>query len=338
MLVHNHFQRILALWCAVLAGLGVLILLGGCGTPTPKVYHVGMISGGDAFASIADGFKAKMTELGYVEGKNIVYDMPKATADRPEQLRIAQKFVADKVDLIFAFPTDPAVAAKTATQGTNIPVLFANASLEGNDLVQSVREPGGNITGVRFPGPEQTAKRLEILHTIAPQAKRIYGAYDPNYPAISYTLEQVRQAASTNGVTFVEARFGKTAELQADLDARAKASDLGMDAILIVPTSLTSSPESQSALTKFATAHNLPIAGSLSFPVEKGALFNNAVDSRQEGILAAPIADKIFKGVSAGTIPVASADSVVRINYKIAQQLGLTVPDGLLQQAADIIR
>lgn len=82
------------------------------------------------------------------------------------------------MDLIFAFPTPSAIAAKAATQGTKIPVVFAMATLEGTDIVKSVREPGGNITGVRYPGPETLTKRLEILAEMAPRAKRVWHAFN----------------------------------------------------------------------------------------------------------------------------------------------------------------
>src|SRR3989344_3366831 len=129
--------------------------------PTDKVYHVGILSGTDNFLDMAEGFKAGMTKLGYVEGKHIVYDLQKVNADPAGEKRVAKKFVDDTVDLIYVFPTEPTVAVQEATKGTNIPVVFAYAGIEGAKLVNSVREPGGNITGVRFPGPEQMGKRLE---------------------------------------------------------------------------------------------------------------------------------------------------------------------------------
>src|SRR6185436_784516 len=147
------------------------------GADKPKVYHIGILSGLDFFATTTDGFKAEMTKLGYVEGQNIVYDIQKTNFDSSREQQILDKFVADKVDLIFVFPTEASLAAKKATQGTSIPVLFANAFIEGNDLVKSVREPGGNVTGVRFPGPDIAVKRLEILHELVPQAKRIWVPY-----------------------------------------------------------------------------------------------------------------------------------------------------------------
>ena len=68
-----------------------------------------------------------MAEQGYVENLNIVYDFHKVNADPAGIKRIVKKFVADKVDLILTFPTNPSVIAKAVTRGTNIPVVFANA-------------------------------------------------------------------------------------------------------------------------------------------------------------------------------------------------------------------
>src|SRR4030042_2220739 len=88
-------------------GLMLVVALSGCvEEKTQKVYHVGILSGLDFFANTADGFKEKMTELGYVEGENIVYDVQKSNFDIATYRNILNKFVADKVDLIFVFPTE----------------------------------------------------------------------------------------------------------------------------------------------------------------------------------------------------------------------------------------
>ena len=139
-----------------------------------KVYRVGILSGGKAFNDIADGFMDKMTELGYIEGNNITYDYQKAEYDLNEYRKILNKFVEDRVNLIFAFPTEPAVLAKEIAKENNIPVVFAMAGVERNNLVDSVSSPGGNITGVRYPGPELTVKRLDILVELVPTSKKVY--------------------------------------------------------------------------------------------------------------------------------------------------------------------
>ncbi|MBN1450468.1 MAG: ABC transporter substrate-binding protein [Anaerolineales bacterium] len=335
---HNLQGKSQKVWTLLTWMMVITLLLSGCGTEKPRVYRVGIISGSEAFATIADGFKAGMTELGYVEGENIVYDVQQPNPDPAEWQRVAEQFVADEVDLIFVFPHVTALPAKTVTQGTDIPVIFALGTVEMGDLVDSVRQPGGNITGVRFPLPENMGKRLEILHEIAPQAKRVLVEYDSTYPHAPFALEALRLAASSAGVTLVEEPAVSVAELQANLQARAALDDIGIDAILIMPEVNSQTPEGFAAIAAFADEHNVPIAGALSFTADHGAIFSFVSDNFEMGELAASLADKVFKGTSAGTIPVATPEQYLRINYKKTQLLGLTVPEGLMKQAAEIIR
>lgn len=314
------------------------VFLNSCSKKPQKVYQVGIISGAETFVSIADGFKAKMTELGYIEGKNIVYDFHKLNADHAGEERVAKKFVADKVDLIFAFPTEPTLAAKAATQDTNIPVVFALAGIEGNNLVESVSEPGGNITGVRFPGPELTVKRLELLYELVPDVKRVYLIYDPNYPTASSALEQLHSVASSMNVILVQDTVNNIEELSAALQKRSTLDDIGIDAILIMPEILTQTPDGFTAILKFAKRHKLPIAGSIGFTADLGAMFSLIPDNIEMGRQAAVLADKIFKGTPAGTIMVVTPQSELWLNYAAIQKLGLTVPKGLLSGADKIIR
>ena len=313
-------------------------LLGSCGKKPQKVYRVGIVSGAEAFVDIADGFKAEMTELGYVEGKNVVYDFHKLNADQEGVKQAVSKLVDDKVDLIFAFPTDPALEAKAGTKGTEIPVVFALAGIEGNDLVESIMKPGGNITGVRFPGPEITAKRLEVLHELAPDVKRVYLIYDPNYPNKSVALDSLYKTAPQLAMTLVEDTVGNAQEVRDTLQKRTRMDDIGVDAIFIMPEILTQSPECFEMIIRFADEHNIPVAGGMPYTVKNGALFNMAPDNVQMGISAAFLADRIFKGTPAGELMVVTPSPSMWLNYNVAQKMGLKVPEGLLSSADTIIR
>jgi len=314
------------------------VLISGCGEKKEKVYHVGILSGLDSFASTADGFKEKMTELGYTEGRNIVYDLHELNADPAGEERVAGKFVEDKVDLIFAFPSEPSFTAKAAAQGTNIPVVFALAGIEGNNLVESVSKPGGNITGVRFPGPESTVKRLDILHELVPQARRIYIIYDPNYPNAHVAIEQLRSASREMGLILVEDPVNNLEELQSFLRKRAASDDIGVDAILIMPEMLTQTSEGFGEILKFANEHKVPIGGAMTYTADLGAVFSYSPDIFELGMLAAVQADKILKGTPAGTIMVVTPEMYLRLNYKVIKELGLDVSEGLLRNAKEIIR
>jgi putative ABC transport system substrate-binding protein len=322
----------------ILAGMIlVILLLGGCGSK-PRVYHVGILSGLDFFASTTDGFKTKMTELGYRESKNIVYDIQKTQFNPPAEKSILKKFVADKVDLILTFPTEVSLEAKAAVEGTKIPLVFANANIEGVDLVKSITAPGGNITGVRYPGPDLAIKRFEILHELAPAARRIWIFYQRGYPIVASQLEVLQPAAVSAGVVLIEKAADDAAEIQAILQKQLEAKDIGIDAILIIAEPLSVTPDAYEVLGKFTAEHKIPVGGALMLLGNYESLFGVSTENVAVGRQAAVLADKIFKGVPAGTIMVASADSYLQINYRAALKLGLKVSESLLSLANEIIR
>ncbi len=332
---HIRFRRQMLLATLLVA---VCMFLSSCNEKKPKVYRVGILSGLNYIAEAADGFKAKMTELGYVEGKNIVYDHRKTDFDTAAYKNILKKFVADKVDLIFVFPTEASQEAKTATQGTNIPVVFAIANIEGTGLVNSVREPGGNITGVRYPGPDIALQRFEIMCELAPQAKRMWIPYQRGYPIVASQLEVLRLAAASAGVTLIEAPASNAAELQTELEAKAQSDDIGMDAILFLAEPLAVTPDAFEVMCRFAAEHKIPIAGALMIVEGCESVFGVHVNNFNVGRQAAPLADKILRGTPAGTIPVVSAEPYFQLDYKAAQELGMNVSEGLLSRADEIIR
>jgi putative tryptophan/tyrosine transport system substrate-binding protein len=307
-----------------------------------KVYRVGILSGLNSLADIADSFRTGMAEMGYTEGKNIVYDFQKTNFEHDKEKKILQKFVDDKVDLIFTFPTEVALAAKTVTRGTNIPVVFAFSTIEGNNLVGSVRQPGDNITGVRETGPDIAVKRLEILHELAPQAKRVYITYNPSAPPVPPALNVLRKASSQMNITLVENPIATVEDIGADLQKRSKLKDIGIDAILLMGEPISASLPALKVITEFASEHKVPVGGIKGqYSIEKENLpiiFTYEINTRNVGNLAVVLVDKILKGTKAGTIPVITPEAELLINYKAIQALGLTVPESLLSRAAEIIR
>jgi putative tryptophan/tyrosine transport system substrate-binding protein len=327
-----------ALLLAVIVGIGAFLASQQkTATESGKTYKVGIVSGLDFFAGTIDGFKEGMNDLGYVEGENIVYLVEKTPTPVGNEA-VIQKFVDDKVDLILTFPTEPSLEAKKVTEGTNVPVVFANAGLDGVKLVDSIRQPGGNITGVQFPTADNAVHRLEILHELAPKAKIIWIAYLKGYPIVPEELRRMRPAAAELGLTLIEVPVTSLDEIKADLEKREKATSLGIDAMLIIPEPITTSPEVYTYISNFAVKHRIPLGGAIfPFGVE-GSLFGYTPDAVEVGKQAAVLADKIFKGTSAGTIPVVSSENYLVINYKVAQKLGLTVGEALLSRAKEIIR
>ncbi len=337
----NRTGMYMKLVSAVVAAAGLLLLGYFFVLPfvyksasTSKVYHVGILNALDLFAPAIDGFKQKMTELGYVEGENITYDLQKGAAPVGNQA-IIQKFVDDKADLIVAFPTEASLEAKEVTRGTNVPVVGIAFGLEGSGLVNSVQVPGGNVTGVRFPIPEAALKRLEILHALAPKVSKVLVPYLKDYPTVAPGLEAIEPAAAAIGITLIKAPFSTPDEVVAYFAAHEK--DVGFDAILTIPEPLANAPAFRDPILAFAEKHRMPVAGVAVSDSEKGSAFNVIPSAVAMGQLAAPFADKIFKGASAGALPVATPELVFTINLKALQRLGIDARDEIISTADQII-
>ena len=321
----------LALFLLTLYGLT------GC-AKNEKVYRVGVISGSDFFYAITDGFKTRMSDLGYIEGKNILYDIKKFNFDKQGEELAAGKFVKDQVDLIISFPTEATLIAKKATKGTNIPVVFAVSLTEGNNLVESIEKPGGNITGItNMVFSDYTAKRLEILHEILPEAGRIYVIYETSHPITSSALKGLEKAAQSLGIRLIKEDITTGEKLQAALvKLNKRAGDI--DAIFTMPGTIITLPDNFTTLVKFSRIHKIPIDATLAPMVDRGALLNYATNNIEIGQQAAVIADKILKGTPAGTIPVTMDNNHLRINYKVAQEYGIKIPESILRKASEIIK
>jgi putative ABC transport system substrate-binding protein len=303
--------------------------------PKPeKVYHVGVLSGLSFFASTTDGFKEGMTALGYIEGKNIIYDVEE-TNDLNAYNSIINKFVADKVDLIFVFPTEAAQEAKKLTQGTGIPVVFDNALTEGMGLIDSIAKPGGNITGVRWPGPQIALKRFDVLHEILPQTKYIIIPYLKGYPIVASQLAMLESEASSSGEIIKEVPATEAADLELGLNNSIKGIN-GSYAVLCIPEPLNVTPSDFNVIAKFASDHKAPIGGCSPTSDHK-SIFTVVPESFAVGKQASPLAGEIFKGTSAGDISVVSSENVFIVDYKAAQNLGINIPANLLNEATKII-
>ena len=317
--------------------LAAVVFSSSCSKKPQKVHRVGILCGLDYISAIPDSFKAKMTELGYTEGRNIVYDIHRTNFEPEREKQILSQFVEDEVDLIVTFPTEVSMFAKAATEGTDVPVLFCFANIEGTGLIDSVARPGGHITGVRYPGPDLARKRFEVMRELAPQAKRIWIPFQRGYPIVESQLEALYPMAEAAGVKLIEFPADNAAEIQTELDARRKLKDIGMDAILFVAEPLTVTPDAFEVMGKFADEYKLPIGGALIKVGEYGSIFGINVDIRKTGQQAAVLADKILKGTPTRIIPVVSSESYFEIDYKAAQKLGVEVPEGLLSRADELI-
>lgn len=324
-----------AFWAAL-----ITLLIVGCGNPAaPKVYRVGLLSGAGVFNSTLEGFKETMTELGYIEGENITYDLQEANGDGATMQAISEKFVADGVDLIVTTTNAGAIAAQKATADSKTPVIFTIVlAPTQTGIVSDLREPGDNVTGVRNPLEDFIGKRIEFLHQMDPDIKRIWVPYNPQYVTVNVVLERLRKTAPLLNVELVETTVDSPEAIRAELEKLTQKDDIGIDAILVMPDLTVQTPAGWEAIVTFANEHEVPIAANTETQVDQGALFAYLSDNIETGQLAAPLADKVLRGSDPASIPVASAEPRLIINYQISQALGLTINESMLAQAIKIVR
>jgi len=319
----------------LLVCITVLLLFSGCGKE--RVYRVGILSGLDYVMVIYDGFKAQMEELGYVEGENINYDFQHSNVNLDEYEQILAKFNTDKVDLIFCYPTEAAIAAKQATKDSQIPVVFDFSNIEENDIVDSIREPGGNVTGVRYPGPGIAIRRFEIMRELAPEAKRYWIPYQKGSPTAPEQMKLLYPAAEQAGVTILETPADNAAELEEILQGFDSTGTV-FDAVLFLAEPLTVTPDAFAVISNYAAKRKIPVGGAIMTEGDYGSIFGVNTDPVASGKQAATLADKILKGADPGTLPVISAEIFLEINYTIGQKAGVKISEGILSQANNIIR
>ena len=140
-----------------------------------KVYKVGILT--DAMVpwhSTTEGFRDGLRELGYVEGKNVIFELRATQGDMARVPQLTAELVQQKPDLLFC------VSDACRRENRQIPTVFAQVSDPVKlGLVESVARPGGNMTGVANLRAELTAKRLELFKDVVPTLRRVLVTYDP---------------------------------------------------------------------------------------------------------------------------------------------------------------
>lgn len=316
------------------------LIMISCSSCTDKAqeFTVGILIGVEDYTTTADGFIKGMEELGYVEGKDIIYDIQIAYSDKDEMQSICQDFVEKQVDLIVPITHGATLIAKEMTQASKTPIVFSYAVTNQDDLIESNTQPGGNLTGVRYPVPDMDIKRFELLMEINPKIQHILAIYLEGYPSALGVLDGLRPVFKQEGIALTELTIISLEDLETKLEAF-ESQGHNFDAIHILPEPITQSNEGWALVHAFASNNELLVAGSTPYMARTGAILSYDPDSFEMGELAAPIADKVLKnGMNPGIIPIVTPELHLVVNVSIAEELGLNIPDGILKMASQIIK
>jgi putative ABC transport system substrate-binding protein len=295
---------------------------------------IGFVNSGAPVAGRADVFRKGLNEAGFIEGQNVTVEYHWLGGQFDRLPSVMADLVRRRVAVIATPGGNLAtVAAKAAT--ASIPIVFG----VGEDpvklgLVASLARPGGNATGNNFFTQEVEAKRLGLLHELAPKAVRIAVLVNPaNVLTTEATLRDVPEAARALGLQLQVLNASTSREIEAAFDAlvrdHADALFVGSEAFFV------------SRRVQFATLaarDKIPTAYSSRDFVEAGGLMSYGADVAESFHQVGRYTGQILKGAKPADLPVVQSTKFeFVINLQTARVHRIDVPPGVLALATEVI-
>ena len=297
-----------------------------------RAYRVGVVHPGGPYSSIIDGLRDGLRELGLEDGKQLVLHVREGNGDQKLTEAAAKSLEAEKVDLIVALGSGAALAAKQATKSVPI-VFYAGADPVSLGLVESLRKPGGRLTGIHGQNTGLAGKRLELLKEMVPGLRRVVTFYRPDNPAAQQGLKIARDAARLLKLELVERPVASVEGLRAGLLALRPEE---ADALLYVSDAMVASQ--MEMIIETARLKKLPTMIHERGGAAKGALAAYGESYYAIGRLCAKQVQRVLLGADPASQPVEQVDRLYFvINLKTAKALGLTIPQSLRIRADEVI-
>ena len=309
----------------------LVALLGAEAQQTAKIARLGVLlfSTPEGDPNLAT-FRQALSELGYVEGKNLT-TVYRYAQGKPERLAdLAVELAALKPDVIFAMGGDVAPFAQTATSTIPIVMATSNDPVQAG-LVRSLARPGGNVTGVTFVSSDLAGKRLQLLKEAAPQISRVAVLWNPHHIDPEYAETQAAGRMLGVHVQSLEVRA------LGDFEGAFQAAEVGRaEAIIVVSSRLTTFASQR--IIDLAFLHRLPVVSGWGPWAQAGALLSYGPDLNASVRRAATYVDRVLKGANPGNLPVEQPTKFdLVLNLRTATALGLTIPASLRVQASQVI-
>ena len=319
------------------AALGALLVTLSCPVQAQqgaKIPRIGMLRWDSPSNPIIGVFREELRNLGYLEGKNILFEYRFAEGKIDRLPDLAAELVRMKVDILVAAGGTAARAAKNATK--TIPILMVGVGADPVELglVDSLARPGGNVTGFTLLAVETSSKRPELLKEAVPKLARMAVLYNPAEQGNLTEVNQVQTAARPLGLTIQSWEVRGTDDFESVFAAMGKQRP---DGVYVAGGPLMNANERR--IVGFALKSRLPSVYDRNEAVEAGGLISYGTDRLHQYRRAATYVDKILKGTKPADLPVERPTKFeLVINLKTAKQIGLTIPQSLLYRADKVIK
>jgi len=301
-------------------------------TPAGKIYRVGILQPGKPPEPLVEALRERLKELGYREGHNIAYEYRWAEGKNERLVELAKELVDAKVDVITTLSTPAALAAKNVTK--TIPIVFTGVGDPvGAGVVHSLSHPGGNVTGISTLATELSAKRLELLKEIVPNAAPVAMVWNDTNPSMVLSAREAQNAADRLDLNLQSIGVHDLISFDA---AFATISSSHFNALLTLVDPFTR--EHRQRIVDFAAQRRLPAIYESREFVDAGGLISYGPSFPALQRRAADYVSMIFKGGKPVDIPIEQPTKFeLIINLKTAKELGLTIPPTVLARADELI-
>ncbi len=267
---------------------------------------------------------------------DVKYKVHNAQANMGTAGQIAKQMLGEEPDLIMAIATPTAQACAQALKKAPVnlqkPLLFtAVTDPVSAGLVESWTKPGKNITGVSDMLPIK--KHMNMLKIFYPNLKKLGIIYNAGEANSKILVKMIREVGAEEGFRVVEATASKSSEVY-----QAAKSLVGRADAVYIPTDNTVVSALESAV-KVGTQNKLPIFAADVDSVPRGAVAAMGFDYYKHGYQTGLMAKKILQGADPATTPVETQDELLlHLNLKAAKEMGVTVPQSLIDKADKVIR
>ena len=277
---------------------------------------------------IYKGIQDGLAEEGYKDDQ-VKIDFMNSEGDQSKVATMSKQLVANGNDLVVGIATPAAQGLASATK--DLPVIMAAITDPiGANLVKDLKKPGGNITGVSDHNPAQ--QQVELIKALTPNVKTIGALYSSSEDNSKTQVEEFKTYAEKAGLTVETFAVPSTNEIASTVNVMTSK----VDAIW-VPIDNTIASAFSTVVSSNQSAKK-PIYPSATAMVEAGGLASVVVDQHDLGVATGKMIAQVLKGAKPADTPVnvfSTGKSV--INKKLAQELGITIPESVLKEAGQVI-
>jgi putative ABC transport system substrate-binding protein len=278
-------------------------------------------------------FLQEFRRLGWVDGETAHIDVRWGSGDATRIRKNVAELLALAPDIIVTSSTPPTSMFLEATR--TIPIVFGSiVDPVGSGFVESLSQPGGNVTGFTNYEYSIGPKWLELLKEIAPAVRRVGILRDPTNVAEIGMLGAIQTAGPQYGVEFRPVDTRTVAEIEHSLTAVARGGNGG----LIITSGSGAAVTHRDRIIELAAILKLPAVYSDRGYISEGGLISYGPDRADQYLQVASYVDRILRGAKPAELPVqAPTRFLIAINLRTAKALGLTVPHSVLARADEVI-